>query len=85
MTKDEIIHDFVKELMSKTLELNYLIIEEYYEAATILNEEIKNLIQITAILLDLDDNKIGITNIQNALEEQYQYLYQKMINKSIKK
>lgn len=85
MTKDQIISDFVKELMEKNIELNSLIMDEYYETAALLNEEIKNLIQITAILLDLDNNNIGYENIHKTLEEQYQYLYQKMINKSIKK
>lgn len=81
MTKDQIIADFVKELMEKTLELNSLIIEEHYETAALLNEDIRNLIQITAVLLDLDNNKIGYENIRKTLEEQYQYLYQKMISR----
>jgi len=81
MTKDQIIADFVKELMEKTLELNSLIIEEHYETAALLNEDIRNLIQITAILLDLDDNALGYENIYETLEKQYQFLYQKMISR----
>jgi hypothetical protein len=85
MTKEEIITDFVKELMEKNIELNSLIMDEYYETAALLNEDIKNLIQITSILLDLDNQNIGYENIHKTLEEQYQGLYQKMINKSINK
>jgi hypothetical protein len=81
MTKEEIITDFVKELMEKNIELNSLIMDEHYETAVLINEDIKNLIQITAILLDLDNNKIGYENIYKTLEEQYQYLYQKMISR----
>jgi len=81
MTKEEIITDFVKELMEKNIELNSLIMDEHYETAALLNEDIKNLIQITAVLLDLDNQNIGYENIYKTLEEQYQYLYQKMISR----
>jgi len=81
MTKEEIIQDFVKELIEKNIELNALIMDEYYESAALLNEDIKNLIQITAVLLDLDNQNIGYENIYKTLEDQYQYLYQKMISR----
>ena len=81
MTKEEIIQDFVKELIEKNIELNALIMDEYYESAALLNEDIKNLIQITAVLLDLDNQNIGYENIHKTLEEQYQNLYQKMISR----
>jgi hypothetical protein len=81
MTKEEIITDFVKELMEKNIELNSLIMDEHYETAALLNEDIKNLIQITAVLLDLDNQNIGYENIYKTLEDQYQNLYQKMISR----
>jgi hypothetical protein len=81
MTKEEIINDFVRELIQKNIELNSLIMDEHYETAALLNEDIKNLIQITAVLLDLDNQNIGYENIYKTLEDQYQYLYQKMISR----
>lgn len=78
--QQEIINEFVSELMDKSVQLNALIMEEHYETATLLHEDIKNLITVTAYMLDLDSD-IGYERIHKNLDDQYQLIYNKMMNK----
>ena len=78
--QNQIINEFVSELMEKTVQLNALVMEEHYETATLLHDEIKSLIQVTALMLDLDSD-IGYENIFKNLDQQYQLLHDKIFNR----
>ena len=78
-TKDKITTHLTKIIMEKNIELNGLILNENYVIATLIQEELKKLFELSIFLLNIEEDDTTIQKIFEDLEQQSQILQQKSL------